>query len=73
MSPFGSKQSDAQEAHIGPLKLSCRLCDHDRFWERKAQMNTAGFTFLNLDWANASATCFVCDRCGYVHWFLPRD
>lgn len=26
---------------------------------------------FDLDWANASATCMVCERCGYVHWFLP--
>lgn len=27
---------------------------------------------FNFDWANATATCYVCDGCGYIHWFLPR-
>jgi hypothetical protein len=29
-------------------------------------------TFFGLDWANRTARCLVCERCGYVHWFLPR-
>ncbi len=30
------------------------------------------FTFFNLDWANSSAVCFVCDGCGNIDWFLPQ-
>jgi hypothetical protein len=33
-------------------------------------MNTTGFMFFDLDWLNKSATCYICDDCGYIHWFL---
>jgi hypothetical protein len=28
-------------------------------------------TLFDFDWLNASATCRVCEQCGYVHRFLP--
>jgi hypothetical protein len=40
---------------------------NDRFWAREAQLNTAVATFCNFDWANPTADCYVCDRCGYIH------
>ena len=49
----------------------CQVCNHDLFLTRSAQLNTAGLTFLDLDWMNQSATCVICADCGYVHWFLP--
>jgi DNA-directed RNA polymerase subunit M/transcription elongation factor TFIIS len=53
--------------------LHCEVCGHDAFWYRQAQLNTAMASFLNFDWLNPSATCYICDGCGYVHWFLPLD
>jgi hypothetical protein len=53
-------------------ELSCVVCGFDEFYARKAQLNTAGLTFLNLDWLNESAQCHVCARCSYIHWFLGR-
>ena len=49
--------------------LRCVVCGGSAFAERRALLNTAGLTFLNLDWANREATCLVCDTCGFVHWF----
>ena len=40
--------------------------------EGEAQLNTAVATFFNFDWANKTAQCYVCDGCGYIHWFLPK-
>ena len=37
---------------------------------REAQLNTAGMTFLKLDWLNKTATIFVCEDCGRLEWFL---
>ena len=51
-------------------ELTCRVCDFDLFFERQGQLNTAVASFFNLDWTNATADCWVCGRCGYVHWFL---
>ena len=70
MSLFSKKEPESVE--ILGRHLTCRICDHDRFWRREAQLNTAVATFFSLDWANPQATCMVCDQCGYVHWFLPK-
>lgn len=51
--------------------LRCLICGYDLFLCREAQLNTAVATLFNLDWANKSAVCLICDQCGYIHWFLP--
>ena len=55
---------------VGGIPVKCSHCGSNRFSERKAQLNTAGLTFLNLDWANQSATVLVCESCGKLEWFL---
>lgn len=71
MGLFGHKESE--EVVIAGRQLRCRICDNTRFWQRKAQLNTAVATFFSFDWLNANATCVVCERCGYIHWFLPPE
>ena len=70
MGLFGQKEPAEVEIH-GKL-LRCEICGHDAFWRREALLNTAVATFFDVEWANPSATCFVCDGCGYIHWFLLR-
>jgi hypothetical protein len=53
-------------------ELKCLVCENDAFHRREAQLNTAGASFFGFDWANASGVCYVCARCGYIHWFLPQ-
>ena len=57
---------------VSGIVLKCQHCGHDEFRSRSAQLNTAGATLLGLDWANQSAACHVCDRCGFIHLFLPE-
>jgi hypothetical protein len=45
---------------IQGVQLRCQICQHDEFWRREGQLNTAAATFFNLDWANKSAVCLVC-------------
>ena len=52
--------------------ISCSHCGNGEFVEGAAQLNTAGMSFLNLDWANRSATTLACTGCGMVHWFLQK-
>lgn len=52
--------------------MSCLMCGSKKFWTRKTLMNTVGFSFFNIDWANKNATNYVCNDCGYVHWFLEK-
>jgi predicted nucleic-acid-binding Zn-ribbon protein len=51
-------------------ELTCLVCGANHFFSREALLNTPGMTFLKLDWANATASCLVCEVCGYIHWFL---
>jgi hypothetical protein len=67
---FSKAEAKSYEIHGHVLK--CAVCGHDEFHRREAQLNTAAATFLNLDWANPSAICFVCETCGHIHWFLPK-
>ena len=70
MGLFGKKE--AEPVQIAGLTLHCEICKHERFWKRQAQLNTAVATFFNFDWANPAADCYVCDGCGYIHWFLTK-
>jgi uncharacterized protein len=50
--------------------VRCRHCGGDHFVEGRAQLNSAGLSFLNLDWANRSAATLTCTGCGLIEWFL---
>ena len=55
----------------GPA-MACHHCQHTGFEQKSVQLNTAGMTLLGLDWANRQATCLICTRCGFIHWFHPQ-
>ena len=56
----------------GGKNVVCRQCEGDTFAEGSALLNTAGMTFMNLDWANKSAVTLACTECGHVLWFMKR-
>jgi len=60
-----------QEVDVCGKPFRCTACGNDKFWRRKAQLNTALATFFDFDWANRTAVCAVCSQCGYIHWFMP--
>jgi hypothetical protein len=35
------------------------------------QLHTPGASFWNVEFMNRTATCAICSKCGYIHWFLP--
>jgi ribosomal protein S27E len=61
---------DGERYSVAGRAVQCGHCRHDRFVEGRAQLNTAGMTFLNLDWANRSAATLTCTGCGRIEWFL---
>lgn len=63
------QKGDAYE--VFGKKLVCPICENDTFLTRETLMNTAGMAFFNLEWANRAATNYICDQCGYIHWFMP--
>lgn len=69
MNLFGKEEPARITLRTGE-PLACTVCRADRFFERKGQLNTSVASFFGFDWANPTAECWVCSRCGYVHWFL---
>lgn len=61
---------DGERYVVAGIAVRCRHCGHDRFVEGRAQLNTAGMTLFNLDWANRSAATLTCTGCGRIEWFL---
>ena len=62
----------AAPTQVAGIDLRCQMCQHDLFFERKGQLNTAVVTFFKLDWVDPTARCLICANCGYIHWFLPE-
>ncbi len=54
---------------IAGIELRCAHCRGDLFMQRSALLNTPMMTLLGFDWANKTATIYICSRCGYLHWF----
>jgi hypothetical protein len=61
---------DGERYTVAGRAVSCVHCANDRFVEGRAQLNTAGMSFVNLDWANRSAATLTCTACGRIEWFL---
>lgn len=57
---------------VARQQLLCQICNHDHFSMRRAQLNTRMAEFFDLAWANESAVCLTCEKCGYIHWFLSK-
>lgn len=68
-----SGEKEPTTVEINGKQLFCVICRHDLFSRRSVLLNTRILTFLHLDWLNKASTSVVCDRCGYIHSFLPRD
>lgn len=56
----------------GGIQIACPHCKHNEFKKGVAQLNTAGASFLNLDWLNKSATTLICAKCGLIQWFYEE-
>ncbi|QJR79518.1 hypothetical protein CA267_001255 [Alteromonas pelagimontana] len=61
--------ANADRYQINQVQIKCVHCGHDHFDAGEAQLNTAGATFVGFDWANRSASVFVCKQCSYIMWF----
>ena len=61
---------EAREIQIAGSQLRCQVCDYTRFFRREAALSTGASNVFGQDWANSQASCFICEQCGYVHWFV---
>lgn len=57
---------------VGDRPVRCPHCTGETFLLSQAQLNTRGAEFLNLGWANSSATTMVCGECGQIQWFAQE-
>lgn len=60
---------DGKPYSVANQRVTCSHCGCDHFYKSEAQLNTAGMTFLNLDWMNKNATVLKCVICGHLEWF----
>jgi predicted nucleic-acid-binding Zn-ribbon protein len=65
----------SDEYVVGGKKVACPHCGGERFEKQAILMNTAGMSFLNLDWLNKKAYALSCKACGRIEWFRenPKD
>lgn len=68
----GFSGDDSSRYSIAGIAVRCSHCDGEKFEIREALLNTAGMTFVRLDWANSPATVLVCANCSHLTWFLEE-
>jgi len=66
----GKDLPDGDTFVVAGYDVKCKHCGNDRFLEGRAQLHTAGMTFLKLEWLNASAATLTCTKCGRLEWFV---
>ena len=64
-----SQALQSDEYEVNDAKIQCVHCGYQHFELGEAQLNTAGLTFLNLDWANESVSILACKKCSHIMWF----
>ena len=64
------KKNEPCAVEIKGHQLKCPVCSNNRFFSRRAQLNTAVASFFNFDWTNRSASCYVCSECSHISWFI---
>lgn len=70
LSAFRRGLSGNHEYEIVGIQVKCSHCGAREFDESEALLNTAGLSFLDLDWANRSASVLQCKNCGHLEWFV---
>ncbi len=68
-SKSGKKGKEPARYLAAGTEVTCPQCQNRSFLERKAQLNTAAMSLLDLDWANKSATTLICSQCSFICWF----
>ncbi len=49
--------------------MTCVFCQFTELDRTLYMLNTQGMSMLGLDAFNRQANCYVCRRCGFIHWF----
>ncbi len=68
--PYAVSKNECEIVIAAGRRLTCLVCGGERFAYREVSMNTAGMSFMGLDWANKTADGAICRTCGFVHTFM---
>lgn len=52
--------------------VKCIACQNDTFRTKRVLLNTAGLTYLGMDWLNRSAEVLICEECGFLNWYMKN-
>jgi uncharacterized protein len=66
------KITGAHSFAVQGKSIVCPQCGSNRFEVGSALLNTAGMTFMKLDWANRQAAILTCNSCTHIQWFLRQ-
>lgn len=69
--PVEGDRERGEPAFVAEQRLTCVVCRHGHFRHRRAQLHSAAASFFNMEWLGPTADCYICSKCGYVHWFVP--
>lgn len=64
-------KTQAEVVEVGGRRMHCLVCGNEAFHRRKMHFDTALVTGLVPSWSESVGHCLICDRCGYVHGFVP--
>jgi hypothetical protein len=59
---------------INSHPLSCQICKCNYFYKREALIPTTFISLFRLPFFNQSGSAYVCQSCGFIHWFSrPKE
>ena len=64
-------KTHAEAAEIDGKRMQCLMCGHEAFHRRRTHLVTAPASGMTPEWSETDGYCLICDRCGYIHGFLP--
>lgn len=70
---FKKATPEGEVVEILDRPLTCQICHNDHFYRKEGKLTTSMLAFFDLEWTAPTAVCFICDQCGYIHWFLPQE
>ena len=65
-------KTEPAATEIDGQQLKCLMCQHEGFHKRRSHIDVALSSAMNPDWADRQTYCLVCDRCGFIHWFMTK-
>jgi hypothetical protein len=60
----------AKRYRAGGRSLACSACGGQTFARGTAQLQSAGMSFIGLEWTQKEATTLACATCSRVEFFL---